>query len=369
MERAADRSAYPDAQGSAAPDPRRIARAGAPRPGRRSRWRGRADLRRGQPRRGRARRRVRAGKRAGKSRGQAVHLCRARQAGAAARAAGAPRPRPSPPRASPKTLPGRARCLVGHPVNPPHLVPLVELCGAPWTSPEAIDRARNDLSRDRAGAGHDQPRDQRLCAEPAAGRAAGRSLSPRRRRLYLGGRSRSHREGRPRPALVVPRAVRDHRTQRARRHPRLLRALYRLLQGAGCRRRRPRGLPKPECRPGDRGVAASADAGTHRSADAAAQRTPRRAGRAQGRARQTNPDHINPQEREQNHEPQSHHHLRRDRRDPHPLDVEGPAGDAAGNRRRRGRRRRGRRRDRASARAQSRRPASPTRARKPSRRS
>ena len=40
-------------------------------------------------------------------------------------------------------LPGRARCLVGHPVNPPHLVPLVELCGAPWTSPDAIDRARN----------------------------------------------------------------------------------------------------------------------------------------------------------------------------------------------------------------------------------
>ena len=40
-------------------------------------------------------------------------------------------------------LPGRARCLVGHPVNPPHLVPLVELCGAPLTSPEAIDRARN----------------------------------------------------------------------------------------------------------------------------------------------------------------------------------------------------------------------------------
>jgi L-gulonate 3-dehydrogenase len=42
-----------------------------------------------------------------------------------------------------QALPGRARCLVGHPVNPPHLVPLVELCGAPWTSPEAIERARN----------------------------------------------------------------------------------------------------------------------------------------------------------------------------------------------------------------------------------
>src|SRR6202521_5294610 len=42
-----------------------------------------------------------------------------------------------------ETLPGRARCLIGHPVNPPHLVPLVELCGAPWTSPEEIDRARS----------------------------------------------------------------------------------------------------------------------------------------------------------------------------------------------------------------------------------
>ena len=39
-------------------------------------------------------------------------------------------------------LPGRARCLVGHPVNPPHLVPLVELCGAPWTSADATNRAR-----------------------------------------------------------------------------------------------------------------------------------------------------------------------------------------------------------------------------------
>src|SRR3979490_1880857 len=41
-----------------------------------------------------------------------------------------------------ENLPGRARCLIGHPVNPPHLIPLVELCGAPWTSPDALDRAR-----------------------------------------------------------------------------------------------------------------------------------------------------------------------------------------------------------------------------------
>jgi L-gulonate 3-dehydrogenase len=39
-------------------------------------------------------------------------------------------------------LKGRERCLVAHPVNPPHLVPVVELCGAPWTSPDVIARAR-----------------------------------------------------------------------------------------------------------------------------------------------------------------------------------------------------------------------------------
>ena len=40
-------------------------------------------------------------------------------------------------------LGGRARCLIGHPVNPPHLVPLVEICGAPWTSPDVVSRARD----------------------------------------------------------------------------------------------------------------------------------------------------------------------------------------------------------------------------------
>ena len=39
-------------------------------------------------------------------------------------------------------LKGRERCMVAHPVNPPHLVPIVELCGAPWTSADAIERAR-----------------------------------------------------------------------------------------------------------------------------------------------------------------------------------------------------------------------------------
>jgi 3-hydroxyacyl-CoA dehydrogenase len=41
-----------------------------------------------------------------------------------------------------ESLKGRARCLVAHPVNPPYLVPVVELSGAPWTSPETIARTR-----------------------------------------------------------------------------------------------------------------------------------------------------------------------------------------------------------------------------------
>jgi 3-hydroxyacyl-CoA dehydrogenase len=39
-------------------------------------------------------------------------------------------------------LEGRHRCLVAHPVNPPHLVPLVELVAAPWTAPQIVDKAK-----------------------------------------------------------------------------------------------------------------------------------------------------------------------------------------------------------------------------------
>lgn len=43
-------------------------------------------------------------------------------------------------------LPGSHRCLVAHPVNPPHLIPLVELCPTPETSAQTLDRAA-DLFR------------------------------------------------------------------------------------------------------------------------------------------------------------------------------------------------------------------------------
>lgn len=41
-----------------------------------------------------------------------------------------------------EALEGRARCLVAHPVNPPHLVPIVELAPAPWTEPAVVERAK-----------------------------------------------------------------------------------------------------------------------------------------------------------------------------------------------------------------------------------
>ncbi len=44
-------------------------------------------------------------------------------------------------------LAGRARCLVAHPVNPPYLVPLVELCPAPWTDPDVVARTRDLMAR------------------------------------------------------------------------------------------------------------------------------------------------------------------------------------------------------------------------------
>jgi L-gulonate 3-dehydrogenase len=39
-------------------------------------------------------------------------------------------------------LTGRSRCLVAHPVNPPYLIPLVELCPAPWTDHTVTERTR-----------------------------------------------------------------------------------------------------------------------------------------------------------------------------------------------------------------------------------
>ena len=44
-----------------------------------------------------------------------------------------------------KDLPGRGRCLVVHPINPPYLIPATEVVPAPWTSERVIEQTRDFL--------------------------------------------------------------------------------------------------------------------------------------------------------------------------------------------------------------------------------
>lgn len=39
-------------------------------------------------------------------------------------------------------LDGRARCLVAHPINPPYLIPAVEVVPSPWTSEDSMQRTK-----------------------------------------------------------------------------------------------------------------------------------------------------------------------------------------------------------------------------------
>lgn len=45
------------------------------------------------------------------------------------------------PSAISEGLPGRSRCMVCHPLNPPYLIPAIEIVPAPWTSTEALAKA------------------------------------------------------------------------------------------------------------------------------------------------------------------------------------------------------------------------------------
>lgn len=51
------------------------------------------------------------------------------------------------PSAFTEHLAGRDRCLVAHPINPPSLIPAVEIVPAPWTSPDAVDRCAGIMER------------------------------------------------------------------------------------------------------------------------------------------------------------------------------------------------------------------------------
>ena len=83
-----------------------------------------------------------AGEHAGKCRRQEGEIYAARCRGAGRTPCWrVPRP-PSCPRSSPKHLPGRHRCLVVHPINPPYLIPAAEIVPAPWTAPDVVERTR-----------------------------------------------------------------------------------------------------------------------------------------------------------------------------------------------------------------------------------
>jgi L-gulonate 3-dehydrogenase len=47
-------------------------------------------------------------------------------------------------------LKGRGRCLVAHPINPPYLIPAVEIAPSPWTDADVVERTKALLE----GAGH-----------------------------------------------------------------------------------------------------------------------------------------------------------------------------------------------------------------------
>jgi len=47
-----------------------------------------------------------------------------------------------PPSKFTEGLKGRNRCLVSHPINPPHVIPLVEIIPAPWTDQAVVAKAK-----------------------------------------------------------------------------------------------------------------------------------------------------------------------------------------------------------------------------------
>jgi len=51
------------------------------------------------------------------------------------------------PSAFTASVKGRARCLVVHPINPPYLVPAVEVVPAPWTDPAVVARAADFMRK------------------------------------------------------------------------------------------------------------------------------------------------------------------------------------------------------------------------------
>ena len=177
-----------------------------------------------------------------------------------------------------KELRGRARCLVAHPVNPPYLIPLVELCPASWTASDTVLRTRALMTRagqvpvtvNREVAGFVLNRLQIALVAEAFRLVADGVMTPED--------VDCHREGRAGAPLVVHGAIRDDRPERARRPCRLLCPIWRVVRtGAarddalrpdagtgercGCRRTPEAAAGKSACATGVAGPAADGAAG------------------------------------------------------------------------------------------------------------
>ncbi len=124
-----------------------------------------------------------------------------------------------------ETLKGRARCLVAHPINPPYLIPAVELVPSPWTDAGALERTRALLT----AAGHAPIAMKREIDGFVVNRLQGALLEEAFRLVAEGVAGVEDvdvalREGLA-LTMVVHGPVRDDRSQRAGRRARLCGAL------------------------------------------------------------------------------------------------------------------------------------------------
>jgi len=108
-----------------------------------------------------------------------------------------------------ESLPGRARCLVVHPINPPYLIPAVEIVPAPWTDAAVVERTTSFIR----SAGHAPIVMKKEIDGFVMNRLQGALIEEAFRLVAEGF------------AVVVHRPVRDHRPQRAGRRARLCEAL------------------------------------------------------------------------------------------------------------------------------------------------
>ena len=109
------------------------------------------------------------------------------------------------------------RCVIGHPFNPPHLIPLVEVVGGAKTSPHAIDTAMEFYRALGKHPIHIKKEVQRPRRQPPAGGAVARGHSSGRRGRGLGRRCRRRDRLWARPALGADGAASDLPSRRRRR--------------------------------------------------------------------------------------------------------------------------------------------------------